>query len=129
MHSPGVYWPSTSKKEQSKQPTAEPEICQELTPRAAVTIEQIVQLKNCDVTQAITSRIKPPRAVSRPIGGTRVNYAYPDAHNSEDCKMIHIYKNQIDEASRGSLIALQMEHNEHDVEASIDTGSMISVMS
>jgi hypothetical protein len=141
---PNQAKPAPLKKEQSKQPTAEPEISQELTLRAneahrfvdkmmktelPMTIEQIVRLSNRDVTQAITSCIKPPRAVSGSKGDTRVDYAYSDTHDSEDCKMICTYKNQIDEVSRGSLTALQMEHNEHDMEAIIDTGSMISVMS
>jgi hypothetical protein len=106
--------PAPPKKEQSKQPAVKPKISQELTPRAdeahrfvhkmmktelPMMIEQIVQLSDCDVTQAITCCIAPPRAVSGPKGDTCVNDAYPDTYNSEDCDMIRIYKTQIDEAS------------------------------
>jgi hypothetical protein len=120
----------------------EPEASRELSPRMdeahrfvdkmmrtelPMTIEQIVRLSNRDVTQALTSRIKPPRSSTK--ADVRVNYTYPDERDQMDHEEMRTFKTQIDEASRGSLIALRMKYRDQKVEAIIDTGSMISVMS
>jgi hypothetical protein len=92
-----------------------------------MTIEQIVRLSNRDVTQALTSRIKPPRSSAK--ADVRVNYTYPEEREQMDHEEMRTFKTQIDEASRGSLIALRMKYRDQKVEAIIDTGSMISIMS